>query len=407
MARGVVEEMSFVKKFIGQAGYEELLQNFSADTGLAFSFEENRKLKRRKIADSNWQRSEIYHYIKPLIDPYNRFKSELVNHKLKPFEIYETDNDDLIVVKVQSPQGLLSFYVPIKRITSSSGYVFTFWMILTAAITSIISIIFLKNQTRTISQLSEAAEKFGRGQDSFKIKPSGSNEIRSLTISFLKMKERVARQISQRTDMLSGVSHDLRTPLTRMKLQLELMPQSNEVEDLKTDISDMEKMVDEYLEFARTDDKEKTNSTAIKEFLQEKIINYYSKMNRKIRNFIEIPDNFTAAIKKLALKRALVNLIDNAFNHGEKVELHAFISDNNLIIEIDDDGPGIPKSERKNVLKPFYRIDNSRNLDKKSSSIGSGLGLAIATDAITSHGGHIKLASSPLGGLKVLIYIPI
>jgi two-component system osmolarity sensor histidine kinase EnvZ len=284
-------------------------------------------------------------------------------------------------------------------------------MILTAFITSLISIIFLRNQIRSIRDLSEAAKKFGHGQDAPDIKPTGSKEIRSLALSFIKMKERVMRQITQRTDMLSAVSHDLRTPLTRMKLQLEMMKSSAENEDLKSDIADMERLVDEYLDFARFDNKEKTHLTKIKNFLQETIINYYAKMNKMINFTAELNDEFAIPIKKLSLKRALMNLIDNAFNYGEKVNLSATISDNNLMITIDDDGPGIPNSERSNVFKPFYRIDNSRNLDKKNGgkipSGGSGLGLAITLDAITSHGGRIKLFESPLGGLRVLIYIPI
>lgn len=413
MARNVVAEMAFIKKSVNNPEYEKLLNNFAKNIDLDFSFEESRRLKKRsKIGDSDWRKNKIYDYINPLIDPYNRFKSELNLHKLTPYEIYENpDDDNYIIVKIQTSQGLISFDVPIKRITSSSAYVFTFWLILTAFVTSVISIIFLKNQIRSIRDLSASAEKFGRGQDAPNFKPTGSKEIRSLAISFIKMKERVMRQVTQRTDMLSAVSHDLRTPLTRMKLQLEMMSDSQEIDDLKHDISDMEKLVDEYLDFARSDDKEKSNPVKIKNFLQEKIISYYAKMHKHIDSFIDLDSNLEISVKKLALKRALMNLVNNAFNHGKKVNLSASLSKNNLMIVIDDDGPGIPASERGNVFKPFYRIDNSRNLDKKSSkgisSGGSGLGLAIAMDAITSHGGHIKLSDSPIGGLRVTIFIPI
>jgi two-component system osmolarity sensor histidine kinase EnvZ len=413
MARNVITEMAFIKKSVAVPEYNNLLQGFSKDIDLNFSFQENRRLKKKsKIGDSDWKKNPIYKYINPLIDPYNRFKSELKIHGLTPYEIYEDpDDDDTIIVKVQTEQGIISFDVPIKRITSSSAYVFTFWIILTAIITALISIIFLKNQIRSIRDLSKSAEKFGRGQDVPNLKPTGSQEIRSLAISFIKMKERVKRQIAQRTDMLSAVSHDLRTPLTRMKLQLEMMGNSSETHELKQDIGDMEKLVEEYLDFARSDEKEKFDSVKIKNFLQEKIISYYAKMNRNIGNFIDLKDNFEIPIKQLAFKRALMNLVDNGFNYGKQVNLSASLSNNNLMITIDDDGPGIPIHERGNVFKPFYRIDNSRNLDKKSkssaSSIGSGLGLAIALDAVTSQGGYIKLADSPLGGLRVLIFIPI
>jgi two-component system osmolarity sensor histidine kinase EnvZ len=408
MARSVVAEMLVVKNSINKPEYEFVLKDLSENTGITFQVEERKRLKRKKIADSDWHRNPIYKYINPLIDPYNRFKSELELHNLKPYEIYENrDNDNSITVKVQSSAGVISFDVPVKKITSSSSYVFTFWMILTVMITSAISIIFLRNQIRGIRNLSIAAEKFGRGQDAPNLRPTGSQEIRSLTISFIKMKERVMRQIMQRTDMLSAVSHDLRTPLTRMKLQIAMMPESSEISDLKNDISDMEKLVNEYLDFARSDDKEKANSVKIKKFLQENFINYYAKMNHLITSKIRIADDVEISIKKLALKRALMNLIDNAFKYGENVALSAYLSNDNLIVEIDDDGPGIPANERANVFKPFYRIDNSRNLDKKSLSGGSGLGLAIAMDGITSQGGRIKLADSPLGGLRVTIFLPI
>ena len=409
MARSVIAEMVFVKNSINKPGYENLLRELTINTGLEFSFQEKRKLKRKKIGDSDWRNSKFYEFINPIIDPYNRFKSELQSHGLKPYEIFENpENDDLIIVKVQTPQGVLTFDVQVKKITSSSAYVFIFWMGLTIVLTSFLSISFFRNQLRLIRKLSESAEKFGRGQDAPNLRPVGSQEIRSLTISFIKMKERVLRQISQRTDMLSAVSHDLRTPLTRMKLQLEMMTDSPEIVDLKSDVSDMEKLINEYLDFARFDDKEKTKSVNIKEFLQEKIINYYGKMNRIIANKIDLDDNFVIELRKLAFKRAIINLVDNAFNYGKQVILTANINKDNLLIIIEDDGPGIPEIERENVFKPFYRIDNSRNLDSKSSSGGSGLGMAIAFDAIVAHGGSIKLADSKdLKGLRVEISIPL
>ena len=407
MARSVIAEMVFVKTSINKPGYENLLRELTINTGLEFSFQEKRKLKRKKIGDSDWRNSKFYEFINPIIDPYNRFKSELQSHGLKPYEIFENpENDDLIIVKVQTSQGVLTFDVQVKKITSSSAYVFIFWMGLTIVLTSFLSISFFRNQLRLIRKLSESAEKFGRGQDAPNLRPVGSQEIRSLTISFIKMKERVLRQISQRTDMLSAVSHDLRTPLTRMKLQLEMMADSPEIVDLKSDVSDMEKLINEYLDFARFDDKEKTKSVNIKEFLQEKIINYYGKMNRIIANKIDLDGNFVLELRKLAFKRAIINLVDNAFNYGKQVMLTASINKDNLLIVVEDDGPGIPEIERENVFKPFYRIDNSRNLDSKSSSGGSGLGMAIAFDAIVAHGGSIKLSDSrDLKGLRVEISI--
>lgn len=408
MARSVVAQMVFAKKSINKPGYDRLLSELSEDTGIVFSLEARQRLKKNKIADSAWKKSRLYQAVDPLFDPYNRFKSELEERKLTPYEIYKNPEDrNLIVVRVQSSSGIISFDVPVKKITSSSAYVFTFWMVLTVVVTSWISILFFRNQIRSIAILKEVAEKFGRGQDAPDPKPSGSDEVRSLTISFIKMKERVMRQISQRTEMLSAVSHDLRTPLTRMKLQLELMSTSEEVSDLKKDISDMEKLIEEYLEFVRGDDREKTELVKIKKFLSEDLTKYYIKMNLCLGGVIRVADNFEMPIKKLALKRALNNLIDNAFKYGRNVELSARISKTNLIVMIDDDGPGIPIEERDNVLKPFYRLDTSRNLDAKNNSGGSGLGLSIATDAVTSQGGKIKLSDSHLGGLRVTIFLPI
>ena len=408
MARSVIAEMVFVKTSINKPGYENLLRELTLNTGLEFSFQEKRRLKRKKIGDSDWRKSRFYEFVNPIIDPYNRFKSELQSHGLKPYEIFENpENDDLIIVKIQTSQGVLTFDVPVKKITSSSAYVFIFWMGLTIVLTSILSISFFRNQLRLIRKLSESAEKFGRGQDAPNLRPLGSQEIRSLTISFIKMKERVLRQISQRTDMLSAVSHDLRTPLTRMKLQLEMLKQTPEIDDLKSDVHDMEKLINEYLDFARFDDKEKTKLVNIKEFFQEKIIAYYGKMNRIITDKIEINADLNLELRKLAFKRAIINLIDNAFNYGKQVMLTVVNNSDNLIITIEDDGPGIPELERENVFKPFYRIDNSRNLDSRPNTGGSGLGMAIAFDAIIAHGGTIKLSDSQiLGGLKVEILIP-
>lgn len=409
MARSVIAEMVFVKNSVNKPGYKALLKELSDNTGMKFSFEYRGWLKTKKIADSDWRKSKFYKYIDPIFDPYNRFKSELEINGLKPYQIFEdNENNNNITVKVQTSKGILAFEIPIKKITSSSASVFTFWMIFTTIITSMISIIFFKNQIKFLKNLSEVAEKFGRGQDVVSPRPSGSQEMRSLAISFIKMKERVMRQISQRTDMLSAVSHDLRTPLTRMKLQLEMMPETQEINELKNDIVDMENLVNEYLDFTRSDDKEKSNLVVINKFVGEKIIHYYQKMNLVINYQSFIDDDFKLHIKKLAFSRAIKNLINNAFRHAKNVYLQTSISANNLIIEIEDDGPGIPKKERENVFKPFYRLDEARNLDRGLQSQGSGLGMAIALDSVVSHGGRIMLDDSKKhGGLLVRVFIPL
>jgi two-component system osmolarity sensor histidine kinase EnvZ len=410
MARSVISEMLFIKKSVNNPLYDSLLTDFSQNIDLGFSFEEKRKLKKKaKIADSDWKRNKVYKYINlfPIIDSMNRFKLELENAKLTPYEIYENpDDEDFIIVKVQTSKGIISFDVPIKRINSSSKYVFIFWMMTTSIITSLVSILFLKNQMRSIKSLSETAEKFGRGQDVKDFKPSGSKEIRSVAISFVKMRDRIARQVAQRTDMLSAVSHDLRTPLTRMKLQLAMTKNTPEIDELNQDILDMEKLIDEYLDFARSDEREKLQPVMLKEFLEKHIIKFYKRMGKDLNAELKI-ENREVMLKKIAFKRAIINLIDNGFHYAKNVVFTALERKNNIMIFVDDDGPGIPKEEVENVFKPFYRIDSSRNLDDRVARDGSGLGMAIALDAITSHGGKIKLSRSALGGLRVTVIIPV
>jgi two-component system osmolarity sensor histidine kinase EnvZ len=343
--------------------------------------------------------------------PLYYLKLDLESKKIKIYNARIDEDEGLISFVIKNQNQLIEFKLPIKRIVPSRSDVFIFWLVFTSLITLIISIIFLRNQIKYLNILKDVAEKFGRGQDVGNIKPGGAEEIRSLALSFIRMRDRVLRQVTQRTIMLSAVSHDLRTPLTRMKLQIAMMPKTEEIDELKKDISDMENIVDEYLEFAGSDKKEKSKKINFTNFLKNDVINYYSKIDNKIAYKLEIDSNLKVSIKKTAIKRSLINLIDNAFNYGDKIEINVSNSKDNLIIDIEDNGPGIPSKERNKVLKPFYRIDNSRNLDKDLSQSykikGSGLGLSIANDAISSHGGRIKLSKSTLGGLKVTLYIPL
>jgi len=419
MSRGIIEEMIFIKKSINKSGYTNLLQDLSENTGLNFSFAEKKRIKKsRKIADSSTAPSTFREYINPLIDPYNRFKIELENYKLTPFEIFDNPEDkNFIIVNLQTNQGIIIFEVPIKRITSSTSSIFIFWMVFTSILMMIIATLFFKNQVKSLKKLTIAAEKFGRGQEFEEISPSGSEEIQSLTSSFLEMKNRVKKQIIQRTETLSAVSHDLRTPLTRMKLQLALMNKNenqNEIIELEQNINDMQQLVEEYLDFARSDNQEKGSEIAIEDFIKNEIIEYYQKINQKIGLELELPRGCKIIIKRITLKRVLMNLIDNGLKYGENVFVKCFIDQNQenekaLRIDIEDNGSGIPESEQENVFKPFYRIDNARNLDSKNNikkSSGSGLGMAIALDGISLHGGVIKLSKSKFGGLKVMISLP-
>lgn len=404
MARSIISEMLFIKNSIDSEVDTKLIKEFSKNIRLInFSFSSQKKLRKKaKIVNDKKVASLGYFDFAPILDPLNRFKMEMKGQGLTPFGIYKNRDDNFLTVMVEVKNGTISFYVPKKRISSSTEAIFTIWMVTTSLLMSLIAVLFLKNQIKSIKELSIVAEKFGKGDYGIDFKPSGAEEIRSVGITFIKMKERIIRQINQRTDMLSGVSHDLRTPLTRMKLQLEMIPDSEATQELRLDIADMEKMINDYLAFAGDLEEEKSENIKVKFFLRA-IISYYKKINHEINYNFNFPDNLELKIKPDYLKRAIRNLIDNGFKYGSKVEILADISDKNLRIIIDDNGPGIPKNERENVFKPFYRLDNSRNLDISST----GLGLAIVLDSVTSHGGRIEIDDNLLGGLRVIINLPI
>ena len=262
----------------------------------------------------------------------------------------------------------------------------------------IISLIFLKNQTRPITNLARAAERFGKGEEIEEYKPSGALEIRQAGHEFDKMRKRIERHLNQRTEMLSGISHDLRTPLTRMKLQLAFIKDKDSVEKLTEDINEMEKMLNEYLQFTSSSYAEKDEMFNLSGLIEEVIKKYN---NENISKNL-LPRVYINGRKNL-INRCLNNLIDNALKYATKVEVNVSKKNTNLFIMIDDDGPGIAKSEYDNVFKPFYKIDKGRS-DSKSSV---GLGLSIASDIIKSHGGNIKLEKSKMDGLRVKIFLPV
>ena len=261
-----------------------------------------------------------------------------------------------------------------------------------------ISIIFLKNQTRPIVNLAKAAEKFGRGEKVDEYRPSGAMEIRQAGLEFDKMRKRIMRHLNQRSEMLSGISHDLRTPLTRLKLQLSFIEDKDLSKKMSADIDEMEKMLNEYLQFTSSTFVEKDETFDISELI-ENIIKKYN--NKDISNKI-IPRIYMSGRKNL-IKRSINNLIDNSIKYAKKIEIQLNKKNNNITITLDDDGIGIPKNEYQNVFKPFYKIDKGR-ADSKSSV---GLGLAITSDIIKSHGGNIILEKSHLNGLRVKVFLPL
>jgi two-component system osmolarity sensor histidine kinase EnvZ len=305
---------------------------------------------------------------------------------------------ELIDLRIKYQNGYFKFLVPKDRVSSSSARIFALWITVPAIIMVIISLIFLKNQTRPIINLARAAERFGKGEEIEEFKPSGAMEIRQAGHEFDKMRKRIQRHLNQRNEMLSGISHDLRTPLTRMKLQIAFINDKDLAKKLSEDINEMEKMLNEYLQFTSSSYVEKDDMFNLSELIQEIVIKYN---NKNISQEL-LPRIYINGRKNL-INRCLNNLIDNALKYANKVNIQLNKKNTNLFIIIDDDGPGIEKKEYENVFKPFYKIDKGR-ADSKSSV---GLGLSIASDIIRSHGGNIKLEKSKMNGLRVKIFLPV
>ena len=316
----------------------------------------------------------------------------------KKFWFNTTNYKELIDVRIKYQNGYFKFLVPRDRLSSSSARIFGLWITVPALIMIIISIIFLKNQTRPITALAKAAEKFGKGEEVEEFKPTGAAEIRQAGLEFDKMRKRIVRHLNQRSEMLSGISHDLRTPLTRMKLQTAFIKDKNIADKLTEDINEMEKMLNEYLQFTSSSYIEKDELFNLSELLEEIIEKYNNKDLAKI-----LPLRIYFNGRKTLIKRCINNLIDNSLKYASKVNIELSKKNTSIFIKIEDNGPGIPKQEYDNVFKPFYKIDKGRT-DSKASV---GLGLSIASDIIRSHGGNIKLEKSPLNGLGVRIFLPV
>ena len=341
-----------------------------------------------------------YQYNERWFSPIDRtLRRELKsNFNLGEFWFDTTSYKELIDIRIKYEDGYFKFLVPRDRVTSSSARIFALWINVPAIIMIIISLIFLKNQTRPITNLARAAERFGKGEKIEEFKPSGALEIRQAGHEFDKMRKRILRHLNQRNEMLSGISHDLRTPLTRMKLQIAFIADKDLAKKLSEDINEMEKMLNEYLQFTSSSYIEKDEMFNLSELIEQVVIKYNNK------NIIKdlTPRVYFNGRKNL-INRCINNIIDNALKYGNKVQIKFNKKDTNLLIIIDDDGPGIPKKEYENVFKPFYKIDKSR-ADAKSSV---GLGLSIASDIIRSHGGDIVLDKSKLKGLSVKIFLPV
>ena len=307
-----------------------------------------------------------------------------------------TSYKELIDLRIKYEDGYFKFLVPKDRVASSSARIFALWITVPAIIMVIISLIFLKNQTRPITKLARAAEKFGKGEEIDEFRPSGAQEIRKAAYEFDRMAKRINRHLNQRSEMLSGISHDLRTPLTRLKLQLAMLKQKDLSENMSKDIDEMEKMLNDYLQFAKTQTHETTTNINLKSLLDKIEIDNKEKLK------INCEENITLKGRPLALKRSFENIIQNGLIYGENVHVEVQKGTNRITVLMEDDGPGIPEDQFKNVFKPFFRLDKSRSLNKS----GVGLGLAIVEDIINSHGGNIQLGKSRFNGLMVKVSLP-
>ena len=303
-----------------------------------------------------------------------------------------------VEIKIRSGNDVIEFLVPKDMVSASSVRLFVLWTTLPSIVLIIIALIFLKNQTKPLVKLAKAAERFGKGDYVNDFRASGAQEIRKAAFEFDRMAKRINRHLNQRAEMLSGISHDLRTPLTRLKLQLAMLKQKEISNKMSKDIDEMERMLNDYLQFAKTQAQENTSSINLSDLLKN--------IKNELDNDKILLNESNSVIKlkgrPTALKRSFENVIQNGLSYGSKVEIDVKKGNKIAVVTIEDDGPGIPEDQYKNVFKPFFRLDKSRSLNQS----GVGLGLAIVEDVIHSHGGSIQLGKSKLRGLQVKISLP-
>jgi len=387
MTKSLVSEIvTIIDIYNNESEYNKKIVTDLYNKNFSFSV---RFMKNEKLPDIKVER---------WFSPMDRTLRRELKPKINEYWFNTIAYEEVVDLRIKFRNGVLQIFFPKERIQASSIRIFALWITLPAILMIAIAIIFLKNQTRPIIKLAEASEKFGRGENIEEFRPSGALEIRKAGLEFDKMRNRILRHLNQRSEMLSGISHDLRTPLTRIKLQLAMIKDKNLSKKLSDDVDEMEKMLNEYLQFASTSARDKTEIFDLSELL-ENVINKYENPN--------ILKDFDKKIyfngRKNLIQRCINNLIDNSLKYGKKINIIIDKNKSNIVISIEDDGPGIPKSEYENVVKPFYKIDKSRSETKSSV----GLGLSISSDIAKSHGGDIDFEKSNLGGLKVKIILPV
>jgi two-component system osmolarity sensor histidine kinase EnvZ len=329
-----------------------------------------------------------------------RLSDEIRKQVRLPFWIDTVGRSSIVEIRVKLDDTIMRVFAPRPDVYDANSLIFLMWMVLTSVVVLTIAILFLRNQIRPIVRLADAAEAFGKGREVLNFRPRGAREVRRAAAAFLEMKGRIERAMEQRTTMLAGVSHDLRTILTRFKLELALLGDSPEIEPIKRDVDEMAGMLEAYLAFARGDTGEQPAPTDIAALLEELRLDAERHGHRSSVAFHGPPD---VTVRPAAFKRCVYNLVSNAGRFASTVAITGHRDHRWLTVTVDDDGPGIPQHLREDVFKPFLRLDDARNQDEG----GTGLGLAIARDIARSHGGDITLGASPLGGLRATVKVPV
>jgi two-component system osmolarity sensor histidine kinase EnvZ len=330
-------------------------------------------------------------------------REEVAKQIARPFWIDTIGDSNLLEVRIrlEKPDAVLRVFAKRSSAYASNSHIFLVWMVGTSIFLIVVSIVFLRNQIRPIQQLAEAAESFGKGRklpSDFRIR--GAREVRQAALAFLQMRDRIERQMQQRTTMLTGVSHDLRTILTRFKLQLALVGEDRDVEELQADVNEMQRMLQGYLDFARGDGSEAVEPVELGELLKR----HESEAAVKHKSLeIRCPEGLVVRVRRNAMARLIANLVSNAFRHADSLVIRVTEGNGFVTMTFDDDGPGIPDDQREEVFKPFLRLDEARNQDEG----GTGLGLSIARDIARIHGGDINLHQSPFGGLRAVVRMPV
>ncbi len=339
------------------------------------------------------------------LSPFNVY-NVVLNNRLRsridqPYRFDTQSWRDYVEVRVQLEEGVLVFLVLRERAFATTGPIFLFWLIGTSFLLGWVATVFMRNQVKSILRLARAAEAFGRGRDAPDFRPGGATEVRKAGYAFIAMRERIKRHLDQRASMLAGVSHDLRTPLTRIKLGLAMENDSPEIEALRSDVLEMERMVEAYLDFARNEAADEDPEPFDLAALLREVADNAQRAGGVVH--VRAPDNTNISARRSALTRAVGNLINNALRHGEAAWIDATASDRKIQIHVEDDGPGVDPARYEDVFKPFTRLDEARSL----SESGVGMGLTIVRDVARSHGGDVMLSESPRGGLRATIELPV